>query len=269
MKEELPPEEKSNRYSITAVEKALDVLETLSEHDSLNLLEMMDILKQPKSSLFRTILTLENRGYIARSEDTGKYCLGYKHLVLTKKLLENSSLRGCAVQEMKQLVEQYGDTVNLGVLGDDHVLYVEIIEGTHSLRMNESVGSTGPLHATAIGKCILAHLPESERNRQIEHLELNSITPNTITDLDRFSKELQLVKLRGYSIDDQEAVQGARCVAAPVFNIMGRIEGAMSISGALHRFPDERIPLIAKDVMIAARNASQKMGYTNYPVISQ
>jgi len=267
MKVDRPAEEKPNRYSITAVEKALDVLEALSEHDSLNLLELVDILKQPKSSLFRTILTLESRGYIARSEDTGKYCLGYKHLVLTKKLLENSSLRSCAVQEMKLLVDKYGDTVNLGVIDDNHVLYVEIIEGTHSLRMNESVGSTGPLHATAIGKCMLAYLPDSEVSRLIEQLELAPVTPNTITDRDRLRAELQRIKETGYAVDRQEAVQGAKCVAAPIFNIKGRIEGAISISGALHRFPDDKIPDIARDVRTAARQASLKLGFTDYPEI--
>src|SRR5699024_1787381 len=118
------------------------------------------LLNQPKSSLYRIIQTLEGRGIISRSEPEGKYCLGYKLLNITKNILEGNSLRECAISEMERLVDRHGDTVNLGVLSQNEVLYLEIIEGTFSLRMNESVGSTAPFHASAVGKVIASYMPE-------------------------------------------------------------------------------------------------------------
>jgi DNA-binding IclR family transcriptional regulator len=250
-----------DRYTINSIEKALDVLEILSQHKSLNLIELATILNKPKSSLFRIISTLEKREYITRNEDDGKYCVGFKPLELTKNLLEGNTLRNCAASEINHLADKYGDTVNLGVLSDGDVLYIEIIEGTYSLRMNESVGSRGPYHATGIGKAIAAFLPAEKLNRLIEEKGFPSYTPNTIQSKEAFLNELAEIKNKGYSIDNEEVVQGARCIAAPVFNLSGKVEGAVSLSGTVHRYPLGTITEVAKDVKLAAANISRKLGY--------
>lgn len=253
--------EQQNRYAIQSIEKALDVIEVLSEHDSLSLIQLAELVNQPKSSLFRIVLTLEKRGYISRSDEDGLYCLGYKQLVITKNLLERNRLRSAATAEMQKLVDKYGDTVNLCVLSDDEILYVEIIEGTYALRMSDRVGSKAPFHATATGKAISASLREEEVRRMAEHMGLVSLTPNTITEFPRLMEELARVREQGYAVDNEESILGARCVAAPIFNMFGRVEGAISLSGAKHRFPDERIPAIAEDVKKAAATVSKKLGY--------
>lgn len=253
---------KNDRYTISAIDKALDVIEALAEHDSLNLIELAEMLSKPKSSVYRIILTLENRGYITRSEETGKYTLGYKQLTLTRNLLEKNSLRNCALPEMRWLSDKYAETVNLGVLSGGKVLYMEMIEGKHSLRMNESIGSTSPFHATAIGKTIAAFSSEEKVESLLALNPLQKITPNTIVDVDLFKKELCLIRERGYAVDDQEVVLGARCVAAPIFNLSGKVEAAISISGAIHRYPEEKIPEIAEDVKEKANNISAKLGFT-------
>ncbi|NHN31763.1 IclR family transcriptional regulator [Paenibacillus agricola] len=255
--------DKQDRYSIHSVEKALDVIEALSIRDSLSLIELVELVKQPKSSLYRIILTLEKRGFINRSDEDGKYCLGYKQLVITKNLLERSSLRAAALTEMNNLVQAYGDTVNLCVLSEGEILYMEIIEGTYALRMTDKVGSKAPFHATATGKMIAAHLSEEEVMRMIAKHGLPAFTPYTIQDPSQLLSELAHIKELGYAVDREEIVQGARCIATPVFNMFGRIEGAVSLSGALHRFPDEKIPGIAHNIMAAAWSISQKLGYVH------
>lgn len=252
----------SDRYIISSIDKALDVIEALAEHEGLNLLELAELLNKPKSSVYRIIFTLEKRGYIARSEENGKYVLGYKQLALTRHLLEKNSLRNCALPEMQQLSDKYAETVNLGVLSEGEVLYIEMIEGTHSLRMNESVGSTSPFHATAIGKAIAAHSSQEIIDALLALKTLRKMTPNTIVDLNVFKEELASIKAQGYAVDDQEIVQGARCIAAPIFNLSGKVEGAISISGAIHRYPADKIPAIAADVKKMANNISIKLGYT-------
>ncbi|MNH86866.1 Transcriptional regulator KdgR [compost metagenome] len=255
--------DKQDRYSINSIEKALDVIEVLSEHDSLSLIELVELVNQPKSSLYRIILTLEKRGFISRSDEDGKYCLGFKQLVITKNLLDRSSLRTAALAEMHKLVETYGDTVNLCVISNDEVLYVEIIEGTYALRMSDKVGSKAPFHATATGKTLAAYLPAEEVKRMILDKGLPAYTPYTLQDEASLLQELVKVKEQGYAVDYEEIVQGARCIAAPIFNRFGKVEGAISLSGAQHRFPDERIATIAKDICETGNRISLKLGYVN------
>ena len=255
----------ADRYTINSVEKALDVIEMLSLHHSLSLIDLVELVKQPKSSLYRIILTLEKRGFIARSDEDGKYCLGYKQLVITRNMMERSSLRTAALTDMNKLMEDYGDTVNLCVLSDHEVLYVEIIEGTYALRMSDHVGSKAPFHATATGKAMAAFLPIEETNKMINNRGLPSYTAHTIVNEAKLLNELEQIKKQGFALDNEEFVEGARCIAAPIFNRYGKIEGAISLSGARHRFPDEQVLQIAKSVTEAARNISQKLGYVVGP----
>lgn len=248
------------RYSIHAVEKALDVIEALSEHDSLSLIELVDLVKQPKSSLYRIILTMENRGFITRSEMDGKYCLGLKQLALTSKMLERNSLRNVAWSRMNRLVQDYGDTVNLCVITEDEVLYVEIIEGTYALRMSDRVGSRAPFHATATGKAIAAHLPEERVREMIKSKGLQAYTPHTIVDEVALFTELQRIRDQGYAVDNQEIVLGARCIAAPIFNMFNRVEGSISLSGALHRFPEDQLSTMAEGILTVADEITEGLG---------
>lgn len=253
---------KSERYTIQSIDKALDLLELLSEHGSLSLIELTELLEQPKSSTYRIVLTLEQRGFISRSDEDGKYCLGYKQLMLTRNLLERNTLRTAALPEMKRLSERYGDTVNLGVLLEGKVLYVEILESTHALRMTDSIGSQSPFHATAIGKAIAAHMPWDAVRELASRFGMPPITANTIHSEESLSLALKQIQVQGYALDDQEIVEGARCVAAPVFDMYGRPLGAISLSGAMHRFKEERLPEISEHVREAALAVSQKLGYS-------
>jgi DNA-binding IclR family transcriptional regulator len=254
-------DEKQDRYTIHSIDKALDLIEMLAERGSLSLIELTELLNQPKSSTYRMVLTLENRGFISRSDEDGKYCLGYKQLVITKNILERNNIRSAALHEMKKLSELYGDTVNLGVLLDGEILYLEIIESTHALRMTDSVGSKSPVHATAMGKAIAAYLQQQELDELLTKRKMESFTSRTITTPEHFKKELEWVRRNGYAVDDQEIVEGARCVAAPVFGMFGKVYGAISLSGPMHRYTPEKLPEIAGHVMAAAASASQRLGY--------
>lgn len=254
-------DEKSNRYTISSVEKALDVLELIAEHESLNLIEISQLLDKPKSSLFRIITTLEHRGYVTRSDKNAKYCLGFKALKLSSDLLKTNTLERAAGPGMEELSAKYGDSVNVGILIEEEILYIAVKEGTYPLRFTDVVGTKSPFYATAIGKAIAAHLSDEVLDRILEKSKFVSITPYTITDQDTFKKELEKVREMGVAFDNQEIVEGARCVAAPIFNTLGEVEAAISISGASHRFKDERIREIEKDIKEIAQKISENLGY--------
>src|SRR5699024_4679068 len=137
--------------------------------------------------------------------------------------------------------------------------YMEVIEGTNSLRMNETVGSTSPFHATAIGSAIVAYLPSGQLKKLLENYEFKAITKYTITDKENYEEKLGQVRKNGYSIDDQEIVIGARCVASPIFNRLGNVEGAISMSGAEHRYSPDKIHKIELDIKSAAQRISRKL----------
>ncbi|SEQ45408.1 transcriptional regulator, IclR family [Virgibacillus subterraneus] len=248
------------RYTIHSIEKALDVLEILSRHEFMSLNEIAEQLSQPKSSLYRILLTLELRGFISHNSDKG-YGLGFMQLSLTRNLLEENSLRSASLPDMKKLADKYGDTVNLGVLSHGEVIYLEIIEGTYPLRMTDSVGTKCPIHATAIGKAIAAHIPEDEVRTILQENESIQFTNNTITHTKDYMAELEQVRAKGYALDDEEQVEGARCISAPIFDMLGKVIGAISISGTVHRFSKANIPSIARDVMKTTRNISLKRGF--------
>lgn len=250
----------SNRYTINSVDKSLDLLELLAE-EPLNLIELVERLKQPKSSLYRIITTFEKRGYITRVDGDGKYCLGLKTLELTKNLLEENSLVKVSDSEMRKLAESTGESVNLGVLTGENILYVAVIDGSHPLRFTETVGSTGPVHCTAIGKALASHLPEAQLNSLIEKINFTKITSKTMDNNEKFIEELHMVKKKGYALDDEEVATGARCIAAPIFNIFGNVKAAISISGAAHRLSDEKLEHLSAQVIEAANNISKKLGY--------
>ncbi|NOU96157.1 helix-turn-helix domain-containing protein [Paenibacillus sp. LMG 31456] len=256
-------EDKLERYTIQSIDKALDLIELLADRGSLSLIELTELLNQPKSSTYRIVLTLENRGFISRSDEDGKYCLGYKQLLITKNLLERNNIRTAALPEMKKLSELFGDTVNLGVLLEGEIMYLEIIESIHALRMTDSVGSKSPFHATAMGKAILAYLPEKLIEQLLTQFGLPAITPQTITSKEIFHQELEKVRCCGYAIDDQEIVEGARCVASPIFGMFGHVYGAISVSGPMHRYSDDKIPELSRHVSTAAASVSLKLGHEN------
>ncbi|WP_368652240.1 IclR family transcriptional regulator [Ornithinibacillus sp. 4-3] len=250
----------SNRYTINSIDKALDLLEILSEK-SFNLLELVEQLDQPKSSIYRMITTFEKRGYITREKEDGKYCLGLKMLELTKNLLEKNTLISVANAEMQKLVSKTGESVNLGVLDGNEILYVAVFEGEHQLKFTEALGSKSPIHATAIGKTLAAYLPNEQLNELLQEIEFKKITPNTITNKTEFNKELEFVREKGYALDNEEIAIGARCIAAPIFDMFGNIEAAISISGAVHRLSNEQFNEMTNEVVSSAQSISRKLGF--------
>ena len=186
-------QKESNRYTINVVDKALDLLELLAE-EPMNLLEIVERLNQPKSSVYRLITTFEERGYITRVDGDGKYCLDLKLLELTKKLMENNTLLKVARSEMERLAEITGESVNLGVISGKNILYVDVIEGSHPLRFVEKVGSRGPIHCTAIGKILVSNMSETEIINLLEKIEFTKETPKTIDNKDDFLKEIKKIK---------------------------------------------------------------------------
>jgi IclR family acetate operon transcriptional repressor len=151
--------------------------------------------------------------------------------------------------------------VNLAILDGLQILYLDVIESSHTFRFASQIGARRPLHCTALGKAMLAHMPENELKELLPALRFERLTQRTFTQPAKFRKELSRTRLQGYALDDEEAVLGARCIAAPVFDVGGRVLGGISVSGPLTRITQERIPTFAAIVKKAAQSVSSRLGY--------
>jgi len=126
-----------------------------------------------------------------------------------------------------------------------------------------TIGTRNPLYNTSMGKAILAFLLPEKRDALLDRIALTRCTPNTITNREELIEHLQMVRERGYAIDDMENEEGIRCLGAPILDYSGEVIGALSVSGPAHRLPDARIADLAEPVMQTARTISSKLGYTS------
>jgi DNA-binding IclR family transcriptional regulator len=147
------------------------------------------------------------------------------------------------------------------VLDGGEIVSIGRAESPHALRMPGAVGRRSPAHCTAIGKVLLAHLPEPEQRAHLASTPLKTLTRRTLVRPDLLLRELRAVRQRGYAIDDEEIYPGVRCVGAPVRNHTGAVVAAISVAGPTTRLPREHFPRFAAEVLKAAGEVSRGLGY--------
>lgn len=247
------------RYRIGVLNKAFDLLDVLEQYGPLTLTELSNQASANKVTVLRILANLEARGYVER-DGMGRYSLGLRLLQLGLRKSAVTDLRAVAHPILHELRDRFDETVNLGIPDGVGILYIDILESSLGLRMAATVGARDDIHSTAIGKAIASNLEEGPRDR-IVALPLTPKTPRTITSAARLTQEMDAVRARGYSVDDEENETGARCIGAPVFNLGGVCIAAISVSGPTIRMTQERILLIAPEVQSAAAAISERLGY--------
>jgi DNA-binding IclR family transcriptional regulator len=245
-----------------AVERALAMLEAVAqESEGLSNAEVSRKLKIPKSSASYILRTLETRNYLTRDGDSGKYRVGLKILSLSRGALSGLDVRGIALPIMRHLMQQTGLTCHLAVLDGPDAVYIEKVEPEGFIRMDTWVGRRMRVHATSVGKALVAHIPQERLEEILRKGPMEKRTSKTITTLPRLLKELEKIRVQGYAVDDEENNLGARCVAAPVFNDHGAIEAALGLSGTTQQVSPQTMPRILDALKDAARHISLGMGY--------
>ena len=241
--------------------KALDVLELLaSTEEPTTVAEVARRCGLSRPTAYRLLNTLRHRHYVTNNDD-GHYQLGPRLLTLTSNLLESLDLHQIADPELQRLMQLSNETTHFAILDHTEALYVGKVESTQPVRMYSTVGARIPLHCTAIGKAILAFLPADDLAILLDLITLDRRTPNTITDKAVLTSHLELVREQGYAIDDIENEEGIRCIGAPVFNHLGRVYGAISISGLAYRLSRDKLEEFSSLVITAAGVVSSKLGY--------
>src|SRR5437867_11371092 len=252
----------SKSAPVGVVGKVLRILEALDASPTgLQLREISQQTSLHKSTAYRFVAHLESEGYLFR-DDTGAYIVGPKLARLGAGIAYHATLRKVSRPVLTQLSKETTETVNLGVQDGHDVLYLEVLESPHSFRMASQPGMHRPLNCTALGKVLLAYLPNDQREELLPMLTFERATPRTIPNLPRFRKELARVLQQGYAIDDQETDMGARCVAAPILDESGSVTAAISVSGPVTRIGRDRIQAYAIAIKRAARAISAHLGHS-------
>lgn len=246
-----------SKYTVPVVRSTFRILEELSRADALGLSELTKRTRIPKSTVFRILSTLLGMGYVVRDAERN-----YLVSVTLAQLGTNeggSTMRHLALPYMLHLRNRYGETVNLGVLNLDKIIYAEVVPSEFALRLQETRGASVAVHATALGKAILAFSAADLVDNLIRGRKLEILTRNTIAEPDEFLAELKRVRAAGVAFDRGETSLLARCVGAPILDANGGAVAAMSISGPASRFnPRKDSPVIAS-LLQATSEVSQKL----------
>lgn len=173
-----------------------------------------------------------------------------------------ATLRQISRPILHKLWKITGETANLAVLDGQDVLYLDVMESSHTFRLVSHMGMRRPVHCTALGKALAAYLAAEEKEHLLSSLSFERFTPHTLTRLARLRKELARVRQRGYALDDEEAVLGSRCVGAPIFEESGKVAAAISVAGPTTRIRRDKIPVFAAAVKEAARAISARLGFS-------
>jgi DNA-binding IclR family transcriptional regulator len=224
------------KYHVRSVERALGVLKTFLDCDEeQSVTEISEKAGLDISTTFRLLVTLQSNGFVEYNNATAKYRLGVSCLELGSKFIKNNDIRKVALKQMEALRNEFGETVHLTILDGIEVVYLEKLSGLHPIGfMSSRVGGRAPAYCTGVGKAHLAYLPEEEIYKRFEGKKLFKYTKNTITNIKLLIEELERVRERGFSFDNEEHEIGVKCVAVPIFDHNG-VVAAMSISGPVDR----------------------------------
>lgn len=224
---------------VGAVETTIEIMDAIVELDRPTTTEIADHLDMPISTTYSHLVTLEKREFVT-CDERGGYQMGFRFLEIGGNRRNQTELYENAKSEIDSLADDTGDLANLVIEEHGRAVHLYLARGEKAVKLDSYPGMRSFLHTTATGKAILAHYPEERVREIIERHGLVSRTDNTITDQEDLFDVLERTRERGYALDQQERLKGLRCVAAPILIHEDELIGAVSVSGPVSRFDDDR-----------------------------
>lgn len=239
--------------TIGAVQKSLQMVETLQALDGANLTELVEELGWAKSTVYAHLRSLEENEYVVYRD--GEYILSFRYLELGEYVKERNKIHNLIEPKIENLADQTGERVQFVINEHGKAVYVRIAEGDNAVSTGGRLGRRkNMLHATAAGKSILASIPTSKVEEIIDEMGLPELTANTITDRERMFDELEEVRERGYAINNEEHITGLRALAVPVVHPSRGILGAISIAGPAHRIQGRKLNDELPNLLLGVKN---------------
>ena len=256
------PAQKSKRYIVPILERALIILEALAKAPrGMGISELSRELGMPKNSVFRILTTLYSSGYLQRDEEGRIYSLSRKILALGYEALDDLSLVDKSLDVMRELRDETGETVLVGTLVGDHGVVLELVPSSQPIKFLVDVGARFPLHTAAPAKAMLAFLPKTDLEAHLQRIVFRKFTRSTITSQAPFRRLLEEVRESGVAFDREEEMESLHCVAAPIFDHRGYPVAALWITGPSYRFREEDFPRLGRKVRQAAERVSARFGH--------
>ena len=224
---------------VKSVETTIEIIETIENLDGAGVSEIARSLGIAKSTVHDHLQTLAAHELVVRRDDT--YHVGLRFLDHGGHARSRNKVYSIAKPEVARLAEQTGEMANLVVEEHGLGVYIDVARGENAINLDTYIGKREYLHNTAVGKAILAHLPEEEVDAILARHGMTQETDRTVTTRSELDAELQKTRERGYATDQEERLIGLRCVAAPIMQERTRVVGAISVSGPASRMDDERL----------------------------
>ncbi|MFK0295668.1 IclR family transcriptional regulator [Streptomyces sp. NPDC090442] len=253
-------EERRGAGSVQSVDRAVSVLESLARLGEAGVTELADELGVHKSTAFRILGVLEHRGLVEQERERGKYFLGAGVLRLAGAAAIRLDISQEGQPVCRALADETGETANIAVLDGDAAVNIMQARGPAAVTAFNWLGRRTPLHATASGKVLLAHLPQERRDALLGR-KLARLTGNTLTAPTAVREQLTAAVEDGFARTIEEFETGLNAVAAPVRAYDGTVTGAIGVSGPAYRMAPDRLPELAKAAVAAAADLSRRLGY--------
>ena len=248
-------------YNITALQRGLRLLQLFSESpQGLTAKQVAGRSRLPVSTVHRFLANLEGTGFLNCSGD-GVYHLGIACFAIGHVALSQLDIRRVSQPYLQELNRQTRETIHLTVRHGLSAVYVEKLDSPEQLRIHSRIGAAVPLYCTAVGKVMLAYMPEDEREKLLPQMTLQSLTPNTVSNLQELDAELYRVRKNGYACDLEEHELHIRCVAAPIWDHVGSVNASLSITAPVVRMAVTRLRQLAPLIQTAGLQISRELGY--------
>jgi len=241
--------------------RALTLLQRLAEApQGMQLTDLSYQLGMPVATVHRLLATFEELDFVEQDSEQGRWYVGLNAFTVGNAFLKRRDFVAIARPRMDALVDMCGETVNLGVIDDGEVVFVSQVESPEVMRMIVRLGSRSPIHASGVGKALLAGMTEQRVEQILERRGLKRYTERTIDNPADLRAELESTRRRGYALDDEEHAVGLRCVAAAFFDENARALAAISLSGPKARMVDERLAELGQAVRNTAEAITLALG---------
>ena len=247
--------------TLQSLERGIDLLFLFSEEKPiLSLQQISEALDLPESTAYRLIVTLCKKGVLARDSEAKGYELHASLLRIQGGLRARLDIRRLALPYLKTLARESGETAQLSLLQGHEIVCAEAVSSPHTIRFIPEKGRALPLYASALGRAVLAFLPEAFIGRYLQQTGLRAMTPYTVTDLRELRALLGQIRVQGWAVSFQQMYLGARGVAAPIFDHRGKVVASLGISGPHPRFSDRRARSLVPGLRDQARALSAALG---------
>lgn len=246
--------------TVQALDRALRLLINLAGADQATLTELTMQTGMAPSTAHRLLMTMQAHGIVAFDQAGQNWMIGVEAFRIGRSFLRRTRVVEAGREVMRELMEATGETANMAIADDGEVVFISQIESQEAIRAFFTAGARGPMHASGIGKTLLAELPREDVERILQKKGLPSFTPNTITTPDALFADLERSRKRGWSIDDEERNVGMRCLAAPIYNEFGEAVAGISISGPTVRMSNEKLGELGPFVKRAADKVTRSIG---------